>query len=60
MEPVISCDRRTAYEPYVLDDPSLAFATTSSGYVGMRFTAGSPARRPTTCLQSLIDTDTWQ
>jgi sugar (pentulose or hexulose) kinase len=49
-----------AYEPYVPDDPQLAYATTSSGYLTHRLTG---ERRDTAAnnilLQWPIDTDTW-
>ena len=61
VEPVISWMDDRAYQPYVPDDPSLAYATTSSGYLAHRFTG---AFRDTAAnnilLQWPIDTDTWQ
>jgi sugar (pentulose or hexulose) kinase len=60
VEPVISWMDDRAYRPYLPDDPSLAYATTSSGYIGHRLTG---ERRDTAAnnilLQWPIDTDTW-
>lgn len=60
-EPVISWMDDRAYRPYVPDDPTVAYATTSSGYLGHRLTG---ERRDTAAnsilLQWPIDTDTWQ
>ena len=61
IEPVISWMDDRAYQPYVPADPSLTFATTSSGYLGKRFTdelADTSANN--VLLQWPIDTDTWQ
>lgn len=61
LEPVISWMDDRAYLPYVPDDPRLAFATTSSGYLTHRFTG---ERRDSAAnnilLQWPIDADTWQ
>jgi sugar (pentulose or hexulose) kinase len=61
VEPVISWMDDRAYQPYVPDDPTVAYATTSSGYLAHRFTG---AFRDTAAnnilLQWPIDTDTWQ
>ncbi len=60
-EPVISWMDDRAYQPYRPTDPSVIYATTSSGYVGHRFTG---ELRDTAAnnidLQWPIDTDTWQ
>ncbi|MGZ8687533.1 MAG: FGGY-family carbohydrate kinase, partial [Gaiellaceae bacterium] len=60
-EPVISWMDDRAYQPYVPDDPAVAYATTSSGYLTHRFT---DERRDSAAnnilLQWPIDTDTWQ
>lgn len=60
-EPLISWMDDRAYQPYIPDDPEVAYATTSSGYVAHRLTG---ARRDTAAntilLQWPIDTDTWQ
>ena len=60
-EPVISWMDERAYQPYRPDDPSVAYATTSSGYLAHRFTG---ERKDTAAnnilLQWPIDTDTWQ
>ncbi len=59
-EPVISWMDDRAYQPYVPDDPTVAYATTSSGYLTHRFTG---QRRDSAAnnilLQWPIDTDTW-
>ncbi len=61
VEPVISWMDDRAYQPYRPDDPAVAFATTSSGYLTHRFTG---ERRDSAAsnirLQWPIDTDTWQ
>lgn len=61
VEPVISWMDDRAYQPYMPDDPSMRYATTSSGYLAHRFTG---AFRDTAAnnisLQWPIDTDTWQ
>ena len=61
VEPVISWMDDRAYQPYVPDDPALAYATTSSGYLTHRLTG---ERRDSAAnnilLQWPIDTDTWQ
>ncbi len=60
-EPVISWMDERAYQPYVPDDPAVAYATTSSGYIGHRLTGelGDTAAN-NILLQWPIDTDTWQ
>lgn len=61
VEPVISWMDDRAYQPYRPDDPVVAFATTSSGYLAHRFTG---ERRDSAAnnirLQWPIDADTWQ
>ena len=60
-EPVISWMDDRAYEPYLPEDPAVAYATTSSGYLTHRLTG---ERRDSAAsnilLQWPIDTDTWQ
>ena len=60
-EPVISWMDDRAYQPYQPTDPTVVYATTSSGYLAHRFTG---ALRDTAAnniaLQWPIDTDTWQ
>jgi len=60
-EPVISWMDDRAYQPYRPTDSSAVYATTSSGYLGHRFTG---ELRDTAAnnidLQWPIDTDTWQ
>jgi sugar (pentulose or hexulose) kinase len=61
VEPVLSWMDERAYQPYVPDDPALAYATTSSGYLTHRFTgelADTVANN--VLLQWPIDTDTWE
>ena len=61
IEPVISWTDDRAYQPYVPDDPLLAYATTSSGYLGHRFTGElRDTAANNVLLQWPIDTDTWQ
>ena len=50
-----------AYQPYVPDDPAVAYATTSSGYLAHRFTGElRDSAANNILLQWPIDTDTWQ
>jgi sugar (pentulose or hexulose) kinase len=60
VEPLISWMDDRAYRPYLPDDASLGYATTSSGYVTHRLTG---ERRDTAAnnilLQWPIDTDAW-
>ena len=60
VEPVISWMDDRAYLPYLPDDPALAYASTSSGYLGHRLTG---AFRDTAAnnilLQWPIDVDAW-
>jgi sugar (pentulose or hexulose) kinase len=61
VEPVMSWMDTRAYQPYVPDDPSLAYATTSSGYITHRFTGQfRDTASNNIILQWPIDTDTWQ
>ena len=60
-EPVISWMDDRAYQPYVPDDPAVAYATTSSGYLAHRFTGElRDTAANNILLQWPIDTDTWQ
>ncbi|MHB8869812.1 MAG: FGGY-family carbohydrate kinase [Thermoleophilia bacterium] len=59
--PVMSWMDTRAYEPYVHDDPAVAYVTTSSGYLAHRFTG----RRVDTAANNIegqwpIDSDTWR
>ncbi len=60
-EPVISWMDDRAYQPYVPIDPSVRYATTSSGYIAHRFT-GEFKDTAANCIdmQWPIDSDTWQ
>ncbi len=61
VEPVISWMDDRAYQPYLPDDPEVAYATTSSGYLGHRFTGRfCDTAANNILLQWPIDTDTWQ
>jgi sugar (pentulose or hexulose) kinase len=61
VEPVISWMDDRAYQPYVPADPDVAYATTSSGYLGHRFTGElKDTAANNILLQWPIDTDTWQ
>ena len=61
VEPVLSWMDDRAYQAYLPDDASLAYATTSSGYLAHRFTGRfSDAAANNILLQWPIDTDTWQ
>ena len=60
-EPVMSWMDTRAYQPYVPDDPAVARATTSSGYITHRFTGEfRDTAANSILLQWPIDTDTWQ
>jgi sugar (pentulose or hexulose) kinase len=61
VEPVISWMDDRAFQPYVPNDPALAYATTSSAYLTHRFTGelGDTAAN-NILLQWPIDTDTWE
>jgi sugar (pentulose or hexulose) kinase len=58
VEPVMSWMDERAYAPYLPDDPSLAYATTASGYLAHRSPAGSPTPPPTTSRSSGRSTPT--
>ena len=61
LEPVMSWMDTRAYEPYIPDDPELAWVTTSSGYMTHRFTGQfRDSAANNILLQWPIDTDTWQ
>ncbi len=60
VEPVISWMDDRAYQPYVPEDPAVAYATTSSGYLAHRFTGMFRDTAANNILsQWPIDTDTW-
>ncbi len=60
-EPVISWMDDRAYQPYVPDDPAVAYATTSSGYLAHRFTGEfRDTAANNISLQWPIDSDAWQ
>jgi sugar (pentulose or hexulose) kinase len=59
--PVMSWMDARAYQPYVPDDPAVAYLTTSSGYMTHRFTGRfRDSAANNILLQWPIDTDTWQ
>ncbi len=61
LEPVMSWMDTRAYQPWIPDDPELAYATTSSGYMTHRFTGQfRDSAANNIILQWPIDTDTWQ
>jgi sugar (pentulose or hexulose) kinase len=61
IEPIISWMDDRAYQAYLPDDPSLAHATTTSGYIGSKFTGSlRDTAANNVLLQWPIDTDTWQ
>jgi sugar (pentulose or hexulose) kinase len=61
IEPVISWMDDRAYQPYVPNDRTLAYATTASGYLAHRFTGEFKDTAANNILmQWPIDTDTWQ
>ncbi len=61
LEPVMSWMDTRAYQPYLPDDPELAWATTSSGYLTHRFTGEfRDSAANNVILQWPIDTDTWE
>ena len=61
VEPVMSWMDSRAYQPYLPDDPTLAYATTSSGYITHRFTGQfRDSAANSILMQWPIDTDTWQ
>ncbi|HZX55233.1 MAG TPA: FGGY-family carbohydrate kinase [Ilumatobacteraceae bacterium] len=60
-EPVISWMDDRAYQPYLPDDPSVRYSTTTSGYAGHRFTGElRDTAANNISSQWPIDTDTWQ
>jgi sugar (pentulose or hexulose) kinase len=60
-QPVMSWMDARAYEPYMPDDPAVAYATTSSGYITHRFTGECRDTAANNIqLQWPIDTDRWQ
>ena len=61
VEPVISWMDDRAYQPYKPDDPSVVFATTSSGYVAHRFTGMFKDTAANNIdMQWPINSDTWE
>ncbi|HTX68851.1 MAG TPA: FGGY-family carbohydrate kinase [Thermoleophilia bacterium] len=61
LQPLLSWMDVRAYEPYVPDNPELAYATTSSGYMTHRFTGEfRDSAANNIILQWPIDTDAWQ
>ncbi len=61
LQPVMSWMDTRAYQPYIPDDPELAYVTTSSGYMTHRFTGEfRDSAANNILLQWPIDTDTWQ
>jgi len=61
VEPVISWMDDRAYDAYLPDDPSVAYATTSSGYLAHRLTGElRDTAANNILLQWPIDTDTWR
>lgn len=61
VEPVISWMDDRAYQPYTPDDPTFAFATTTTGYIAHRCTGRfADTAANNILLQWPIDTDTWQ
>jgi sugar (pentulose or hexulose) kinase len=60
-EPLISWMDDRAYQPYLPDDPTVVWATTSSGYIAHRFTGKFRDTAANNIdLQWPINTDTWQ
>ncbi len=61
LQPLMSWMDARAYQPYLPDDPELAWATTSSGYMTHRFTGRfRDSAANNIILQWPIDTDTWR
>jgi sugar (pentulose or hexulose) kinase len=61
LQPLMSWMDVRAYQPYIPDDPELAWATTSSGYMTHRFTGDfRDSAANNIILQWPIDTDTWR
>ncbi|MDO8363043.1 MAG: FGGY-family carbohydrate kinase [Actinomycetota bacterium] len=60
-EPLISWMDDRAYQPYLPADPTVRYATTSSGYLAHRFTGRfRDTAANNILLQWPIDTDSWQ
>lgn len=60
-EPVISWMDDRAYQPYRPTEPAAVIATTSSGYIGHRFTGQvKDTSANNIAMQWPVDTDTWQ
>ncbi len=60
-EPVMSWMDSRAYQPYLPDDPAVAYATTSSGYITHRLTGQFRDTAANSIqMQWPIDTDSWQ
>ena len=60
-QPVMSWMDTRAYQPYMPENPAVAYATTSSGYITHRFTGEfKDTAANSILLQWPIDTDTWQ
>jgi sugar (pentulose or hexulose) kinase len=61
IEPVMSWMDDRAYSPYVPADPTLAYATTLSGYIAHRFTGEfKDTAANNIAMQWPIDADTWE
>lgn len=61
VEPVISWMDDRAYQPYLPNDPTTRFATTTSGYLAHRLTGEfTDTAANNVLLQWPIDTDTWR
>ncbi len=61
LEPVMSWMDTRAYAPYLPDDPALAYATTSSGYLTHRLTGRFRDTAANSIpLQWPVDADAWQ
>lgn len=61
VEPVMSWMDTRAYQPWLPEDPALAYATTSSGYITHRLTGQfRDTAANSILLQWPIDTDTWR
>ncbi len=60
IEPVMNWMDERAYQPYIPDDPRLAYATTLSGYIAHRFTGEFKDTAANNIVgQWPIDADTW-
>jgi sugar (pentulose or hexulose) kinase len=61
VEPVMSWMDSRAYSPYLPKDPTLAYATTLSGYISHRFTGEFvDTAANNIAMQWPVDSDTWQ